>query len=183
MAGLGGIVAPVLIADCGVQGAFVVTGLVLPVLATAMLPYLRRVDDVSLVPVHELALLRGVPMFATLPIATIEQLAGALVPVRAAAGDALMREGETGDRFYVIDEGTAEVTQHGRPVRTIGPGGYVGEIALLRGIPRTATVTATSELRALALDSASFVAALTDDAEASAAAAGVVAARLANAGD
>jgi MFS family permease len=183
MAGLGGVVAPLLVAAFGVQGALVATGLILPVLATVSLPRLRRVDDLSLVPVRELALLRGVPMFATLPMTTIEQLADALVPTRAEAGQALMREGEIGDRFYVVDAGTAEVTQGGQPIRTIGPGEYVGEIALLRGVPRTATVTATSELRAFVLDSASFIAAVTNDVEAIASAREVVEARLANATD
>jgi CRP-like cAMP-binding protein len=103
--------------------------------------------------------------------------------MRVAAGEALMREGEIGDRFYVVDTGTALVSQSGHPIRTIGPGGYVGEIALLRGVPRTATVTASSELRAFVLDSASFVAAVTDDVEAAASARGIVAARLGNAAD
>jgi len=183
VAGLGGIVAPALIAGLGVQGALVATGLILPVVATAALPRLRRIDDISLVPVRQLALLRGVPMFTGLPVTTIEQLAASLVPIRFDAGEVLMREGETGDRFFVVDEGTADVTLGGRSLRSIGPGDHVGEIALLRGVPRTATVVATSDLRAFSLDSASFIAAVTNDAAAAAAAAGVVDARLANAVD
>ncbi len=181
MAGLGGIVAPLLIAVLGIRAALVAGGLILPVLALATLPTLRRMDAISLVPVRRVALLRGVPMFATLPMTAVEQLAEDLVPVVVPAGRPLLREGEVGDRFYVIDEGHAEVSQAGRTVRTIGPGAYVGEIALLRGVPRTASVTALGELHAFALDSATFVAAVTGDRAAAASADVVVEARLANA--
>jgi CRP-like cAMP-binding protein len=91
-----------------------------------------------------------------------------------------MRAGEVGDRFLIIDRGTAEVEAEGAPVRTIGPGGYCGEIALLRDIPRTATVRTVTEVAAYGLRGEDFVAVVTGDRDAARSAARVVDARLAN---
>ena len=183
MAGLGGLAAPVLLAAFGISGALVVTGAILPVLAVLSARFVVRADDIALVPERQLRLLRGVAMFAPLPITTIEQLADSLVPVRFAAGEILMRAGDPGDRFILIETGTVEVEQDGATIRSIGPGGSVGEIALLRGVPRTATVRATTDVGAFALDSASFIAAVTGDRDAARSADHVVDARLANAAD
>ncbi len=182
-AGLGGVAAPILLAVVGVQWAFVVTGAILPVVAAIAVRGVLRVDDVALVPEHQLRLLRGISMFASLSVSTIEQLAGSLTPLHFAPGDVLMRAGDPGDRFILIDTGSVEVEQAGATLRTIGPGGHVGEVALLRKIPRTATVRAVSETSAFGLDSRSFVAAVTGDREAVVFAERVVDARLANADD
>lgn len=183
MAGLGGIVAPLLLAVVGVQGAFVVTGAILPVVAAVSFRGVLRADDVALVPERQLHLLRGIAMFAPLPVATIEQLAGSLTPLHFGPGEILMRAGDPGDRFILIDAGTVEVEQAGATIRTIGAGGHVGEVALLRRIPRTATVRALTETSAFGLDSPSFIAAVTGDRDAAASAERVVDARMANADD
>jgi len=113
---------------------------------------------------------------------TLEQLASRLSPVRVAAGDDVFRRGEAGDRFYVIGAGEAEVAVDGRrPVR-LGPGAYFGEIALLRDVPRTATVTARSDLELYALERDDFLAAVTGHAPSAEAADAVIAARLGSAG-
>ena len=91
-------------------------------------------------------------MFAPLAPPTIERLAANLVPVDAAAGAWLIREGERGDRFYVVDEGEVEIEIDGRTVRREGPGSSFGEIALLRDVPRTASVRAVTDVRLLALE-------------------------------
>ncbi len=179
-AGLGGIVAPLLLAVLSVQGAFLVTGAILPVVAAVSLRGVLRADDVALVPEHQLRLLRGIPMFAPLSVSTVEQLAGSLTPLQFTPGEVLMRAGDPGDRFLVIDAGSVEVEQAGATLRTIGAGGYVGEVALLRSIPRTATVRAVTETSAFGLDSASFIAAVCGDREAAVSAERVVDARLAN---
>ena len=132
MAGLGGVVAPLLLAVVGVQMAFVITGAILPIVAAVAFRGILRADDVALVPEHQLRLLRGIPMFAPLSVGTIEQLAESLVPLHFAPGDVLVRTGDPGDRFIIIDAGTVEVEQAGVKLRTIGAGGHVGEIALLR---------------------------------------------------
>jgi MFS family permease len=180
MAGLGGIVAPILLAVLGTQGALIVVGAILPVLAVVSSRAVLRADDIALVPERQLQLLRGVVMLAPLPITTIEQVADCLMPLHFEPGDILMLAGDPGDRFILIDAGTVEVEQAGATLRTIGPGGYVGEIALLRGIPRTATVRAVTAVSALGIDSGDFIAAVTGDREAAVFADRVVDARLAN---
>ena len=100
------------------------------------------------------------PIFAGLPPARLESAARRLVPVPVAAGSVVVHEGEAADRFYVIDSGTYRVTQQrdGEEVvlRDLEPGSVFGEIGLLRGIPRTATVTAVSDGVLYALDAEAF---------------------------
>ena len=93
MAGLGGVVAPLLLAVVGVQMAFVITGAILPIVAAVAFRGILRADDVALVPEHQLRLLRGIPMFAPLSVGTIEQLAESLVLLHFAPGDVLVRRG------------------------------------------------------------------------------------------
>ena len=93
-----------------------------------------------------------------------------------------MRQGDPGERFVLIETGTVDVEQDGRPLAPVGPGGHVGEIALLREIPRTATVRAATAVQAYALDRASFIAAVTGDRAAADEAERVVQTRLANTG-
>ena len=126
-----------------------------------------------------LRLLRSIPMFVPLPLTAVEDLAARLVPVRFAAGDALMREGESGDRFLIIAEGEVDVTQGGHLLRSCGPGEGVGEIALLRATPRTASVTARTAVLAEALSSRDFIAVVCGFPSSDAVAQAVVAERLA----
>ena len=178
-AALGGIVAPVLIAWLGLQGAIIATGLILPVAAAASWPTLRRVDEGATDSSRQAQLVRAVPLFAPLSLATVEYLAGSLRPVAFAAGESIMREGEVGDRFVIIDAGEAEVLQGGRRLRTLGAGDGVGEIALLRDIPRTASVRAIVDVRAWALDREAFLEAVTGNAVSLGAATSLVDERLA----
>ena len=180
MAGLGGIVAPVLIAVLGINVALLATGAILPLLALASSQGVLRADDIALVPARQLQLLRGIEMLAPLPITTIEQVADSLTRLHFEPGEILMLAGDPGDRFILIDDGTVGVEQAGVTLRHIGAGGYVGEIALLRGIPRTATVRAIGEVHAFGLDSQSFISAVTGDRDATISATRIVDARLAN---
>jgi MFS family permease len=180
MAAVGGIVAPLLIAWLGIAGALVVTGAILPLAVLITARGVARADDIALVPERQCRLLRGVAMFAPLPLGAIEELASGLEPLTFSPNEDLMRVGEAGDRFIIIDSGTVEVMAEGAPVRTIGPGGYCGEIALLRGVPRTATVRAVTDVTAFGLRRADFVAVVTGDREAARSADRVVDARLAN---
>lgn len=176
---LGAVVAAALVEGAGVETALVVTGAFLPVLAVLAWRRLVRLDAEAPGPAPDVvALLRGVPFLAALPGAALEELAGRLTTVRAAAGEAVVRQGEPGDRFYVIAEGEAAVTVDGRPVPPLGPGGFFGEIALLRDVPRTATVTAATELVLYALERDPFIAAVTGHAPSADTAGAVVAARL-----
>ena len=90
-------------------------------------------------------------MLRPLPLPAVEQLARGLEPVRVPAGRAVFHQGDPGDRFYVIETGAADVVGDGRLVTTLGPGDGFGEIALLRRVPRTATVRAVTDLQLHAL--------------------------------
>ena len=93
-------------------------------------------------PPRPFALLRGVGFLAAVPLGTLENVALRLQPLAVAAGEAIVRQGEPGDRFYLVDSGTLAVHADGRELARLGPGDCFGEIALLRGTPRMATVTA-----------------------------------------
>jgi MFS family permease len=158
---VGGIVAPVLVEMLGIRGALVVSGAILPIAAAVMWPGLRRVDEDAVDAGPAVDRFRGVPMFAPLPLATVEYLATSAEPAAFADGQWLMREGERGDRYYLLEAGQAEVSQGGRQVRVVGPGEGVGEIALLRDIPRTASVRAAGPVLAYALERDDFLQAIT----------------------
>jgi MFS family permease len=176
--GLGAILAPALVALFGVRWALAATGILLPVLALASWARLRGIDERAVVPERELELLRSLPLFAPLPPATLEHLARSLVPVEASTGTEVTRQGDVGDRFYLVDKGELGVTIDGEVASTLGPGDHFGEIALLRDVPRTATVTARTDASLLALERDEFVSAVTGHPASLEAADAVVAARL-----
>jgi hypothetical protein len=163
---LGSLLAPVLLAAFGSRGALAVTGAILPIVAMVVYGRIGRRDDVAVVDEERLQLLRSVPVFQELPLTAFERLASALEPIEFEAGDAIMREGDQGDRFVVIDTGEVEVTADGKPMSRLGHGAGVGEIALLRRSPRTATVTAVTPVRAYGIACHAFVAAVSGPAAA-----------------
>jgi hypothetical protein len=176
--GIGSLAAPLLVSTVGARGALVVAGLIIPVVLVPLWRPLVRIDAASESFAEEVELLRGVPIFAPLPVPELERLAKALAPAAAGAGSAVFQQGERGDRFYVIRAGRAEVEVDGRPLRTLGSGDSFGEIALVRDVPRTATVRALTDLDLLALERDVFVATLTHHPASAAAAGSIVAARL-----
>jgi MFS family permease len=176
--GVGGILTPLLIELLGIRGALVAAGALLPIVAAVFWRRLTVLDRAGLPVAREVALLRRVPIFAPLPEATLEQLAAKLIPVRAAVGDEIVSQGDAGDRFYVIGEGTVDVSEDGRPLGVLGPGDSFGEIALVRDVPRTAAVSARSEVELYALERDDFIAAVTGHAPSAEAADAVIAARL-----
>jgi CRP-like cAMP-binding protein len=109
-------------------------------------------------------------MFQPLSLATVEHLAARLEPVHFDAGAWLMREGDPGSDFLLIDRGEVEVSQAGAALGTLGPGAGVGEIALLHDVPRTASVRAVGPVDAFSLDHESFLEAVTGHAVSHAAA-------------
>ena len=175
--GIGSIVAPLLIAAFDIRGALLITGALLPILANSCAGGSRQLDAAP-VPERELELLRGIELFAPLPQPTQESLAQVLRPVRLAAGEELFRQGDVGDRFYIVAEGEVEIVIDGRVVRETGPGGYFGEISLLRDVPRTATVRAKGDVELFALDRDDFIAAVTGHAASAEVADSVIATRL-----
>ncbi|HET7857079.1 MAG TPA: MFS transporter [Gaiellaceae bacterium] len=177
--GLGAIFAPLAIDLVGIRWAMIATGALLPLLAAFLWRRITALDAEALVPLRELELLRAIPLFRPLPATTIEHLASSLIPVQATAGSALIREGDAGDRFYVVSKGDLGVASNGKDLGRLGPGGYFGEIALLRDVPRTATVTANSDVELYALERDEFLGAVTGHAASAEAADAVVSTRLA----
>ena len=175
---LGSLGAPFLVDTIGVRGALLVTGAVLPVLAALTWTRLAAVDAAAAAPERQLALLRGSPIFEPLPPGTLEALAQRLQPRRFETGDVVFAQGEPGDDFYLVDTGRAGVAVDGEVVAEAGPGESFGEIALLRDVPRTATVTALTELAAYALERDAFLDAVAGHAQSRAAAETLVTGRL-----
>ncbi|MGH3109410.1 MAG: MFS transporter [Gaiellaceae bacterium] len=175
---LGSLLAPALIAVFGIQGAFVVAGAILPILAALSWRSIRATARRSVLAEANIALLRRNPLFAPLPLTALDRLAEKLVPLSFDPGAVMMRKGEPGDNYLLIADGEVEVSDEGRILRTCGAGEGVGEIALLERVPRTATVTACSPVSAYAIDAGSFLAAIAGP-SAAAMAEAVVAARLA----
>lgn len=178
--GIGAALAPALISWLGVETALIATGLFLPALVVLFGATVARIDAGAAAPdTDELRLLTSVPIFAPLPGGSLEHLAGRLVPLRLEAGELIVREGDEGDRFYILAEGELAVSQEGAPISELGPGDSFGEIALLRDVPRTATVTARTPVVLYALDREDFLAAVTGHPQSAEAAETVMSARLA----
>ena len=176
--GIGSLLAPILIAWVGTRGALLAAGLILPVALLPLWRPLQRIDAAAPAPAEAVELLSRVPMFAPLPAPELERLALAVVDVHVEAGTAVFAQGDGGDRFYVIREGRAEVDIDARRVRTLSSGDFFGEIALVRDVPRTATVRALSPLVLAALERDVFVATLTHHPASAEAVGSIVAARL-----
>jgi MFS family permease len=163
----GALVMPVLIETVGLRAGLVGLGVAVTAAACAGLPRLARIDTTVLAP-SGLALLRDVPFLAPLPAPVLERLAHSLRAVSVAPGAAVFAEGDPGDCFWIIETGDADVSVSGAPVRRLGPGDCFGEIALLRGVPRTASVRAGSGPLVLrGLDRDDFIPAVTGHGEAS----------------
>ncbi|TML67310.1 MAG: MFS transporter, partial [Actinobacteria bacterium] len=176
----GALVAPALVGWLGIRTALVATGSALVVLVALLWRPLRAIDARAVAPeATELRILASVPIFAPLPGMSLEHLAGRLVPLRVDSGTVIVRQGDEGDRFYMLVEGKVEVSEDGKPISSLDAGGYFGEIALLRDLPRTATVTASTPVVLYALDRDDFLAAVTGHAPSAQAAEDVVSARLA----
>ncbi len=158
--GLGSILVPAVIVIVGPQAAFGLAGLLLPISVLIAWRSLRALDASAVVPVRELAILRGIGLFAPLGPPVLERLALHLEPLRFSPGDTIFHQGDPGDRLYIVVSGEVEIRIDDRPVGIQGPGTEFGEIALLRDVPRTATVVALTEVELLALPSQAFLTAV-----------------------
>jgi NHLM bacteriocin system ABC transporter peptidase/ATP-binding protein len=176
--GLGSAVAPLLVHGLGVRDTLIATGLLLVVVAASYVPSLWVIDRRISAPSPDYALLRQVEFFSPMPSATLEHLASVLQPAIYEPGALIVREGEPGLYFYLIESGRARITKDGREVIEMGPGDSFGEIALLQRIPRTATVTAITRLHVRILVREEFLAAVTSNPESVHGADEVVSARM-----
>jgi MFS family permease len=178
---LGSIVAPAVVGLVGPRAALVAVGLVLPVLALVAWRPLVEIDRRAPGPAAQLSVIDCVPMLAPLSLAAKEHLATSLVPVSIEAGEVVVREGDSGDRFYIVADGELEIVGERLHV-TARPGDHFGEIALLRDVPRTATVRAMVDSRLYALERRDFLAAVTGHSDVRAAGDAIAAERLARGG-
>jgi MFS family permease len=176
--GLGSIVAPLLIHAWGARGALIATGVLLVVIVVLSVPSLTAIDHTIAAPGPGLALLRQVSFFGPLPFAIVEHLASELRSATYEPGDVIIEDGEPGERFYMIADGRARVCKDGKELRRMGAGESFGEIALLRQVPRTATVIAMNRLEAKTLTREEFLAAVTGNAASAEGADEVVSSRL-----
>jgi hypothetical protein len=162
----GSLLAPVLLAAFGARGALAIAGSLLPIIAVVVYGRIGASDRVSVVDEEVVRLIRRVDVFAELPLTALERVAAGMTPVTAAAGADLVREGEAGDTFVILSSGEVEVTVGGAPMDRLGPGSGFGEIALLRRSPRTATVTALTDVTGYAVDAGTFACAVSGPATA-----------------
>jgi MFS family permease len=175
-AAIGSFIAPAVLDLIGLRPAFLVLGAILPVLILVTHRRLLEIDT-EVAPAPQLALIEDVSLFAPLSLVTKERIASHLVEVDVAAGDVVIRVGDIGDRFYVVGAGELTIDA-GTRIVPAGPGDFFGEIALLRDVPRTATVQAITDARLYALDREHFLVAVTGHEQAHGDAHAVATARL-----
>jgi hypothetical protein len=157
----GSVLVPLIVGLTGLVGAVLVIAAVLPVAVVLTSSRLAALDRRSAAPYRELELLHRTALFRPLPAPQLEAVARRTTWITVPAGTVVIREGDPGDRFYVIASGAVRVDRNGRHLRDIATAGdSFGEIALLRGVPRTATVTTTEETVLLTIDRAPFLAAV-----------------------
>jgi MFS family permease len=176
--GIGAILAPLLVSVFGPRGALIAAGGALTAVMVVFWRPLGTLDEVPAPSAAELDLLRNIPIFAPLPLVTLEQLVARLSHVRVGADEVVFRQGDRGDRFYVVATGEVAVAVDGKKPVELRAGDYFGEIALLRDVPRTATVRAQTDTDLLALERDVFLAAVTGHAASAKEADALIAGRL-----
>ena len=158
---LGSIAAPLLVAVLGIQGALLVAGAVMPVFAAARWAALKAFETGVPVDRGRYELLRGNAIFQPLPVATLQRVCHDMEPLEAEAGAEVITQGDRGDRFYLIAAGEVAVFRDGVECATECTGESFGEIALIRDVPRAATVRASCHTHLLTLGRDQFIAAVT----------------------
>jgi len=160
--GTGSVLVPVFAAVFGVRGAVAAVGAAAALVAIVAWPRLSRVDARAAKRIGRIDTVRRSPLLGSLRVVELEAVASAAQLKRMSPGEDVIREGDRDARtFYVIEDGKADVLVQGRMVRTLEPGDSFGEIALLHGIQRTATVRAGTDLDLLELDRSDFIWAVT----------------------
>ena len=150
-----------LIAAGGADAALIGLGTFFAILLLCTLRSLSHADDNADIPVVAISLLRRIPAFAPLQPLALEAVARAAIEVSVATGDVVMREGDAGDTFYAVCDGSFDITSHGAHVRTAERGAGFGEVALLANVPRTATIIANRAGSLLAIHRVPFLIAVT----------------------
>jgi MFS family permease len=160
---IGALIVPPLVDGVGVRWTLVITGMFLPALALVSGPRLLRVDSAAVAPARAVALLRELPLFSPLPALSLERLALRLQALTVEPCVEVITQGDIGDRYYILAGGAADVFIDGELVNELAPGEGFGEIALLRDVPRTATVRTTEPSELFSLDRETFLEAVSSD--------------------
>jgi MFS family permease len=158
---LGSLAIPFVLSALGDTGTLVAVGCLLPSAVVLRWAGLRAIDADIGVRKDRILLLRRVGMFRLLPVPVIESLALRLRMSFVPAGTDVFHKGDPGDGFSVIESGRVAVIDDGQEIRRLGPGDAFGEIALLREVPRTATVRALEDTGLATLGGPQFVSAIT----------------------
>jgi Na+/melibiose symporter-like transporter len=172
------LLTPVLLDLVGVRWTLGVVGALGPAYVVVAWRRLRSIDRTVTRRDKEIELLDQLPMFRPLSLPAIEQLADRLEPLTFEVGAHVVTQGDDGDRLYVIEQGTVHVVRNDSVTGELGAGDCFGEIALLRDVPRTSSVVATTDLRVHSLARDDFLAALAGPVASRAAAEQLVSHRL-----
>jgi hypothetical protein len=158
-AAIGALLVPLLVEGTGDSRiALLVVAATVPCVVLGRLRALLRIDEAAHVPVVEISLLRSTPVFRALPAPALEGVARALQRVELGPGSEIIRQGdEANTHYFVLADGAVQIQQDGHPIRELGRGSGIGEIALLHGGPRTASALALTPVTLYSLDRESFL--------------------------
>ena len=157
----GVIVVRVALAIGGIRAALVAPAVCAIALIAVLWRRLRSIDESATIPQVEIQLLRSIPMFAALPAPSLEGVARQLLPVAVPGGTVVIRQGDRGDLYYAVADGELTVSREGKVVQRLAHGDGFGEIALIRDVPRQATVTAVNDSLLYSLEKESFLETIT----------------------
>jgi MFS family permease len=170
---IGSLAMPLLMGWIDLRASLAVIGGVVAAIALLGLPRLHGIDQRVLAP-PLLRMLRKVPIFSPVARPAQERIARSLEPRSVMAGEVVFRQGDAGDQYWIIQSGRVEVLVDGEHRRELGAGEGFGEIALLRDVPRTATVTAIDDVELMGVARDDFIPAITSTEESSTVAENVV---------
>jgi hypothetical protein len=159
--GLGSALVPLFVTLGGLRAALFFAGVVIPIVVFLRLRPLLLVDAATSVATVSIALLRSLALFRPLPIAALEGVAATATELSVPPGEVVVREGGLGDCYYAVADGEVQVTRQGELIARLARGEGFGEIALLRGGIRTATVSSPTGARLLVVEREPFLVAVT----------------------
>jgi cyclic nucleotide-binding protein/MFS transporter len=162
----GAVLVRVAIAIGGLKAALVAPAVVALLLIAGLWRRIQKIDASATVPQVEIQLLRLISIFAALPAPSLEGIARDLEPLTVSQGTVVIKEGERGDCYYAVAEGELEISRDSQFLQMVSRGDGFGEIALIRDVPRQATVTAATDASLYTLERELFVQAVTGHATA-----------------
>ena len=163
---LGAVLVRVAIAIGGLKAALFAPAVVALLLIAGLWRRIQKIDASATVPQVEIQLLRSIPIFAALPAPSLEGIARDLEPLTVSQGTVVIKEGDRGDCYYAVSEGELAISRDSQLLQMVSRGDGFGEIALIRDVPRQATVTAATEASLYTLDRELFVQTVTGHATA-----------------